>query len=177
MSSAVSNIFCGICIGVISGVIASYLFMFYYLHKIKPKIAISKWIVKKDVEGVTNYFFKYVNLTGHRLFDIKVELKVYSPFGDSNGQNLRATDIKLKDDYFQFMEKEDESDQYNLHAMRIRTEENLEELLSPDSAFLGLTITARHSKSGLVKVFNKNYYSVENIKETSFKSGNDLSVI
>ena len=163
-------------IGLFSGFVSSYLFLYLYIQKKKPKIEISEHICKKEVDGKMNYFFKYVNKTGKELFDIRVELKIYKPFGDTKGQNLKAVDIELADDYFQYMQEEKKEDRFNLHAMRVRTEADLDKEMEDPSSFLGLTISARHSLSGLPKVFSQEFHSKDLITMKHFQSGNSLDV-
>ena len=155
-------------VGVVSGVIASYLFLQNYLKKTVPKIVLSEEIAKSEFDGEINHFFKFVNMTNCEIFDVRVELTLYKPKGAVGGINLQGTDIILKDDFFSYLSEKDPNDQRNLHAVQVRTTENIEEMWEDESAFVRLTIIARHSLSGLNKVFVQDYMSKDLIKSGKF---------
>lgn len=163
-------------VGVFSGIIASYLFLMYFLKNKKPKIEISSHISKREFKGEINYFFKFVNLTKSEIFDIRVEPKFYKPVGDIVGKNLQGKDIKLVDDFFMHIPCNKENDKHNLHAIRVRTIEKLDEEWTDDSSFIRLTIIAKHSLSGLNKVFFKDFNTKDCITSKKFVFGNDLGV-
>lgn len=163
-------------IGVFAGVIASYVFLMYFLKRKKPKIEISNHISKVKFKGEINYFFKFVNKTDSEIFDIRVEPKFYKPVGDIKGKNLQGKDIKLVDDFFMHIPYNKGDDKHNLHALRIRTLEKLDKNWIDDSSFIRLTIIAKHSLSGLNKVFFKDFNTKECITTKKFVSGNDLGV-
>lgn len=163
-------------VGVFAGIIASYIFLMYFLRKKKPKIEISTHISKRKFKGKINYFFKFVNNTNSEIFDIRVEPKFYKPVGDIKGKNLQGKDIKLVDDFFMHIPCNKEDDKHNLHAIRIRTLEKLDDEWTDDSSFIRLTIIAKHSLSGLNKVFFKDFNTKDCITTKKFVSGSDLGV-
>lgn len=171
------NLTISIIAGIISGLIASYLFLMYFLKNKKPIIEISQHINKSEFKGETNYFFKFINKTDSEIYDVRVEPTFYKPVGDIKGRNLRGTDIKLKDNFFMYIPCNEKDDKHNLHAIRIRTTNNLEEHWTDDSSFIRLTIMARHSLSGLNKVFTKDFHNKDCITTKKFVSGDDLSVV
>lgn len=163
-------------VGVVSGLIASYLFLIFYLKNKRPVITISKYISKVEYKGETNYFFKFVNQTKSEIFDIHIETTFYKPVGDFNGTNLVGTDINLKDNFAAYIPCENKMDTHNLHAMRIRTTDDIEKDWTDESSFIRLTIIAKHSLSGFNKVFHKDYLSKDCITTKKFQSGNNLDV-
>lgn len=171
-----TNTLISIVAGVISGFIASYLFLMYFLKRKKPKIEISGHISKQKFRDETNYFFKFVNKTESEIYDVRVEPTFYKPVGDIVGRNLRGADIELKDCFFMYIPCNKNDDKHNLHAMRIRTTNNLEEQWQDDSSFIRLTIMAKHSLSGLNQVFSKDFHNKDCITSKKFVSGNDLNV-
>ena len=114
--------------GVISGAIASYIFLNLYLKRKRPEIGVSTYISKVVIDEKENYLFKFVNFTNCDIFDVNIELTLFKPVGQLEGKNLKSKDIKLKDNFIAYVPFEKKSDDYNLHAMRLRTEENLEML-------------------------------------------------
>lgn len=133
--------------------------------------------VNKNLKGETNYFFKFVNTTKTEIYDVRVEATFYKPVGDIKGRNLRGRDIILKDDFFMYIPSDLKNDKHNLHAMRIRTINKIEEDWKDDSSFIRLTIMAKHSLSGLNQVFSRDFNNKDCITTKKFVSGNDLSVI
>lgn len=163
-----------IVLGVVSGLVASAVFM-CVLKQMVPNVKISKHIVCKD----NNYYFKFVNKTKHDLFDVRIEASLLTPFGDSNGQNLRAVDIKLVDEVLFYVPKntKDNADTHNLFAIRCRTEQDLIKDWNNASTRIQLTVIARHSLSGINKVFTMDFHSKDCIvTNKNFITGNSLDV-
>ena len=163
-------------IGITSGLIASYLFLMGFLKRKRPIIEISSHISKIKYDGETNYLFKFVNKTKSEIFDVHIEPTFYKPVGDISGRNLKGKDITLKDNFVAYIPCDAVTDIHNLHAMRIRTTDNLEKKWIDESSFIRLTIIAKHSLSGLNKVFVKDFLSKDSITTKKFLSGNDLGV-
>lgn len=162
--------------GVISGFVASYVFLFIYLKRKRPNIIISDYISKIEIDGKTNFLFKFVNITKSEIFDIHVEPTFYKPFGDLKGRNLQGKDINLEDNFISYIPSKIKNDDHNLHAIRIRTIDDIENGWKDESSFIRLTIIAKHSLSGLNKVFVKDYLTKDCITTKKFVSGDDLSV-
>jgi len=171
MESLLINLSCG----VLSGIVASIVFLII-ISNLKPKIIISPHIVFKDEE----YHFKFVNKTKAALFDVRVEVMFVTPFGDKNGKNLRGQQLELVDGTLFHIPKnqKDNKDRHNLFATRCRTREKLKEEWVGESSYIQLTVIARHSFSGINKVFTHDFPSVDCITSTkNFASGNSLDVL
>ncbi|MGB5942186.1 MAG: hypothetical protein WBG71_04840 [Leeuwenhoekiella sp.] len=162
--------------GILSGIFASYFFLMFYLRNKRPKIAISPFISKVESNGEITFQFKFINQTNSEIFDVYFEPTFYKPFGDFNGRNLQSTDIPLKDNSLSYIPFKKENDIHNLHAMRIRTSVNLENQWTDDSSFIRLTIIAKHSLSGLNKVFVHDFLTKDCITTKKFLSGDNLEV-
>lgn len=176
MENYIATLVISLIVGIVSGLIASYLFLFHFLKNKVPKINISENISKDVYDNELNYFFKFINVTDSETFDVRIEATLYKPFGDKSGKNLRGKDINLVDDFASFVAKEKNTDTHNLHAMRVRTTDNLEELWIDESSFIRLTVIAKHALSGFNKVFYKDFYSKDCISSKKFISGNSLDV-
>ena len=162
--------------GIISGAIASYVFLNWYLNRKRPRVGISKYISIENIEGHKNFLFKFVNLTKTEIFDVSIELSLFKPVGEMNGKNLKSTDVKLKDNFIAFIPFEKTNDEFNLHAMRLRTEEDLQSLWTDSSSFLRISIVSKHGLSGMSKVIIHDFLSPECITTKKFISGNSLEV-
>lgn len=173
--SDLKNIF----ISVFTGIGASYCFLRFYLFYKKPKIEISNYICKATIEDEINYLFKFVNNTGVELYDVRFEAYIFTPFNDTTGHNLRGRKVSFARDDIYFMPKKDSKDHYNLHAIRIRTTDDIYTIWknSGDASYLRLTIIAKHSLSGFNKVFTKDFLHPDNIIcDKMFKKGGDLEI-
>ncbi|WP_316634485.1 hypothetical protein [uncultured Flavobacterium sp.] len=166
----------GILISIITGVVSSYLFLMYFLNRKRVKIEISSHISKVTFEGQTNYFFKFINKTNSEIFDIRVEPTFYKQVGGVGGMNIQGKDIVLKDNFISYIPSKKSSDSNGLHAMRVRTTEDIELNWSDNSSYIRLTVIAKHSLSGFTNVFVKDFYSKDVITDKKFKSGDDLGV-
>lgn len=162
--------------GIGSGLIASYIFLAVFLDKKRPDIRISEWISQDVIKGENNYLFKFVNSTNKEIFDVRIEATFYKPFGDMNGRNFQLKDIKLKDNFLAYIPCNLGNDDHNLHCARIRTTENLLDQWTDSSSFIRFTVIAKHSLTGLSKVFVKDFHHKDRITTKKFISGDELSV-
>lgn len=170
------DIVLGIVISIITGVISSYLFLMYFLNRKRVKIEISSYISKVTFEGQTNYFFKFINKTNCEIFDIRIEPTFYKQVGGVGGMNIQGKDIVLKDNFISYIPSKKSTDTNSLHAMRVRTVEDIESNWSDTSSYIRLTVIAKHSLSGCTDIFVKDFYSKDVITTSKFKSGDDLGV-
>jgi hypothetical protein len=166
----------GIIISIITGVISSYLFLMYFLNRKRVKIEISSHISKVIFEGQTNYFFKFINKTNSEIFDIRIEPTFYKQVGGVGGMNIQGKDIVLKDNFISYIPCRKRSDTNSLHAMRVRTTEDIETNWSDTSSYIRLTVIAKHSLSGFTDIFVKDFYSKDVITTKKFRSGDNLDV-
>jgi hypothetical protein len=171
------EIILGIVISIITGVISSYLFLMYFLNRKRAKIEISSYISKVTFEGQTNYFFKFINKTNSEIFDIRIEPTFYKQVGGVGGMNIQGKDIVLKDNFISYIPCTKKSDANSLHAMRVRTTEDIESNWNDTSSYIRLTVIAKHSLSGFTDIFVKDFYSKDVITTRKFKTGDDLDVV
>lgn len=171
------EIILGIVISIITGVISSYLFLMYFLNRKRVKIEISSYISKVTFEGQTNYFFKFINKTNSEIFDIRIEPTFYKQVGGVGGMNIQGKDIVLKDNFISYIPCKKRSDSNSLHAMRVRTTEDIESNWSDTSSYIRLTVIAKHSLSGFTDIFVKDFYSKDAITTKKFKAGDALDVV
>ena len=171
-----TEIIIGIIISILTGVISSYLFLMYFLNRKRVKIEISSHISKVIFEGQTNYFFKFINKTNSEIFDIRIEPTFYKQVGGVGGMNIQGKDIVLEDNFISYIPCKKKSDINSLHAMRVRTTEDIESNWSDASSYIRLTVIAKHSLSGFTDIFVKDFYSKDVITTKKFKSGDALDV-
>ncbi|MNQ75342.1 hypothetical protein D3C85_901330 [compost metagenome] len=91
--------------------------------------------------------------------------------------NIQGKDILLKDNFISYIPCKKKSDANSLHAMRVRTTEDLESNWSDTSSYIRLTVIAKHSLSGFTDIFVKDFYSKDAITTRKFKTGDNLDVV
>ncbi|WP_060872904.1 hypothetical protein [Myroides odoratus] len=165
-------------IGVLTGIIASYLFLKHYLQKLKPTVEISDYISRVTIEGQTHYLFKFINKTNYELFDITLDLSSYKPIGVLQGQNLKKTTLELKTTKISFIPPyKNPNDQHHTYAIIINTQTNIEDFLTGDNSdYIRLTIIAKHSLSGLNGIFTKDFHTDQCISNKNFKFGDSIEL-
>lgn len=163
---------------ILVGLATSFIFLKYYLSKKVPKISISEYICKTEINDQTNYLFKIVNNTDCEIFDLKVELTLLQPYNSETGKNIKAKDIKFVDANFYYLRKKDPKDVYNLHALIFRTTEDIENLWGQDENHkeLRITVIGKHSLSGFNKVFTQTFLTKSKIVNKKFNAGDDIGV-
>ena len=83
---------------------------------------------------------------------------------------------KLKANFIAYIPRSNDNDSFNVHAMRLRTTDNLPALWKDKSSFIRLTIIGKHALSGFNQVFVKDFLCVDCITTKKFQSGNYLTV-
>ncbi|OXB04249.1 hypothetical protein [Flavobacterium pectinovorum] len=171
-----ADVILNVIISIMAGIASSYLFLMHFLNRKRVKIEISSHISKVSFEGQTNYFFKFINKTNAEIFDIRIEPTFYRQVGGVGGMNIQGKDIELKDNFISYIPCKKKSDTNSLHAMRVRTTEDIELNWSDASSYIRLTVIAKHSLSGFTDIFVRDFYSKDVITTKKFKSGDDLDV-
>jgi hypothetical protein len=166
--SAIINVICG----VFSSCFAIYL-VFRFL---KPKIRVSNFISKITENGKIYYQFKIVNVDWFfNANEIYVELKLVQVI--NNSLDIAYNTIKLNTDKVPFLPTEREGkNNFNDHAAKFMIEKgsvpfsDFDKELKGSPNFIIMRISAKHSMSGITKIFNKKY-GYTSIKEGNFQQG------
>lgn len=163
-------------VGIITGIVASFIFTFFIVRWIFiTKLEISRYISKVNRGDHYDYFFKIVNLSNEALLDVKIYCTLFSPVVRSEFTMLQTSDVLMGQDSIPYFPKKTKYDEYNMHAIRIRTKENLEDLLRIESSYLLFVVSVMNGNTGLRKVFHI-HYTKKNIVEKKFRYGDDLGV-
>ena len=166
-------------IGFIIGISSNYLFLLLMGKYLRPSIDISQYISKTKKNETTYYSFKFINKTKVEIIDVRISAMFLKSSGDLGGKNLDGKEIELLYSFYPSVtskkNKKDKQD-YNLHALRVNTKDNLEDKWTDTSSFIRMTITAKHSLTGLGKTFIKDFDSNDCITDKKFLSGNELEV-
>jgi len=164
-------------IGIISGVLASYLFVKFYIQQNVPVIELSPCISFINHNGKDVYMFKFVNKTDVPIFDVKLELTLMESVGAVDGRDLVSKDLYLEDDFLSYIPNKKATDTHSLHAFRVYTKTDINTEWSNNTSFLRLTIMAKHSLTGLNKVVFQDYNHKDCINNKPFEQGDNLKTI
>jgi hypothetical protein len=162
---------------ILCSVAASFLFLFLVLLFFKPKIRISPFVCKgKFIEGdcIDYFFIKLVNVSLFSAYDIIIELLEVDRYPTSNGQmNQRFRPLTLVLNHISHIPGYRPSwiRKNAPYAIRVRTTEDLTNILINDYKSVMVKISLRHGLTGLVKVHSKEYIDTDQIKSGKFNYG------
>ena len=164
-----------------SRMLGSFLFLILMFITFKPKLWIVGKISKcplhdKNPDGSENreamFWFKIININSFfKCHDLRFSLFILEPHY-SGGKNIMIDSIELKRTDLPFLRSLTSGIRNTAHdefACRIRTSENLEELLGRTKS-LRLQVVAKHQLSGLTSYFTRDF-DIDDIEEGRFKSG------
>jgi hypothetical protein len=174
--SIVVTMFENLFIGIISGFIASVLFV-GFLYRLRPNIVIAPEIAKRTkADGVPHYSFKIVNLTPYPVVDLRIEFVIYTPRNIANGQ-INDAKILLTADRFQLDSSKALSEPFGNEAWYTYAG-HLEDEWNDDSQHLVLRVIAKHSLSQFSRVVTQKFHLKRvSIKLGQFSNGPSLTVV
>jgi len=175
-----------ILINISCNIIASIAFLFLVLYTLRPKILICHYISKQpnafEIDLPSTYVFKIVNKSRFSAFDIQLELfKLEQYRVTARGINNRIKAVPLIIDEIKHIppfksNKNSNKSSFAPHAILFRTNCKLEEILIKETETLQLQITLRHGLTGLSRVYQKDFITLNDIKIGQFKFGNSIDI-
>lgn len=160
---------------IICSITASFIFLFIVLILYKPKIRISPFVCKGQfVDGKEYYFIKIINISLFSAYDVSFELLEVDTYPSANGKmNDRLQPLSLVLSTVSHIPGYRPSwlRKKAPYAIRIRTAENLSEILTNDYKLVRLKVSLRHGLTGLVKVHSKEYTEPSEISKGKFGYG------
>lgn len=173
--SSVTTLLAGLSINLL----ASFIFIFYLLYFLRPRIKISPQIAKTKLDGADIYIFKVVNLSLFSAYDIFVDLWALESYPVTGGRNNKYIGLTLARSKLNYVEKYKwfwKKKKYGDFAMLFVTRDNLESILSNHLTSIQIQVTLRHGLSGLSKVYHMEYSNDRVIKTGDFAFGNNLNI-
>ena len=163
-------------IGVISGFIASMLFVLF-LYRLRPKILISSEIAKElQSNGQFFYTFKIVNETPYPVIDFKLELIILTPTNLPNGTGSHAKIISSLE-RFELESGKNPSPDFD-NELFFTFPAALEDVWDDTSQQLLLVVIAKHSLSQFSRVTKQRFFRRDaSIKVGRFPTGESLYVV
>ena len=162
---------------ILCSIIASFIFLFLVLFFFKPKVRISPYICKGkfvDDDSTDYYFIKLVNVSLFSAYDISIELLEVDRYPTSNGQmNNRFRPLRLVLNHVSHIPGYRPSwmRKNAPYAIRVRSAEDLSDILRNDYKSVMVKVSLRHGLTGLVKVHSKEYTDSDQIKNGKFGYG------
>ncbi len=173
--------------GVLSSLVASWLFLQLFVKKLRPKFEISPYIAEEPNGDSFLYRFKAINKSRYRCHDIRMKLYMIKPSIGAGlmqeGKSLGPVSvynheiIPLSMEEFSSLDRYDKKDDKAMYALRIRCFENLQAMWTPGVIFLKLEISGCHAVSGLRETYSREFVGPQQcIKRGVFHNGADLNV-
>jgi len=166
-----------------SSFISSFLFIFFLLYVMRPKVCISPYIRKSDHDYEPNepifFMFKVVNHTRFPLFNVDLSLSKLIPHPAENGNtNYQLIGLELKSTNIRNIARCPLfGEGIGYHAILFRTYEDLEDILSNRDTKISFEITAKHGLTGLSRSFRREFVHKTCIKNGEFGFGKNLDII
>lgn len=153
--------------GVISGIAASALFLWFSFSYFKPKIEISPNLaVHKSGSHAPYIEVKFLNLTPRALNDVKVEVLKSEIRNVNGGRSLTHYELSQRDIYY--VSPFDKNDKDARYAFRVTEKLDLNDIWKTDNTeFITVMVHATDAMSGFSQSFRKEYTN----KATSVKIG------
>ncbi|GEM_PF-1986829 len=174
-------------IGILSSAVVAITTIFFVFWIWKPKIEISKIIVKQKTDD-GNYLFKikFINKSRFPANDVRVELwdkKEYYANNNDKCKNEEIKRVELSSSEWLSIPKYEsnkkvEKNLYAQHCVTVRIKnDEIESILSDTihNQSLLFEISVKHGLSNISKTFSMEYINLKCIKEGKFIFGNSLN--
>lgn len=170
-------------IGLLGSLVASVIFLYYILTKLRPRIDISPYIAYfKDlnVPDSKRYYFKIVNKSSHAAFDVRFRICELIRWPAANGKmHEQRKDLEVRKEYLSHVPKYKkirDGDTFAPHAIIITCLDDRKPILEDTNKCIELQVLLRHGLTGLSKVFHYEYSNINSVKEGIFDFGNQLTI-
>jgi hypothetical protein len=170
-------------INIVCSFIASFLFIFFILIFLRPRIKIST-VIAKNIDSFEHnkecYTFKFVNKSWFSAYAVEIEINEVISIPVDGGQNARYTKLPIKTQNIShlspFRPKWLKSN-YGLYALQIRAYEDMDKIINIPLKSIQMEVTLKHGLTGLTKVFRQTYSVGAKIKSGQFVFGNSFDVL
>lgn len=171
------NILQPIIIGTISGILSAFLFH-CILKWSMPKILISPSIEKREVDGVTKYHIKIVNVKRRFVVNIIPYLEIAHSSNGRDGPLLRVKVLPASADMIPYIDPYSKHDKDHKYAVRYELPDNLLELWNDDSTkYLMFKIFCTDAFSASGKLFCMEYRQHSCIVNGQFRTGKSMDIV
>lgn len=168
-------------LGIAASFIASFLFIFFVLIFLRPRIKISPVIAKKVDPFENNqmcYSFKIINLSWFSAYAGEIDLNELINIPIDGGQNVRYTKLPIKTSIISHLPPRKASwvKNYGQNALQIRAYSDISGIVNIPLKSVQIEVTLKHGLTGLTKVFKQDYSVPAKIKEGQFVFGKSFEV-
>lgn len=178
MDSALNTNITSAVFGVLSSLVASCVFLYVFLARLRPQIAISPFISIQDDGAGKRYVFKILNKTSRPIINVRFRVATVTPKSVPGGLVFRSVTLKLKRDEVFYLNKYDLGDKNAEYAQRFSSYEDIESCWDEkNGGYIILQVIATDSLSGLSSVFIHKYHTKsESLRVGSHRFGEHLDV-
>jgi len=170
-------------LGCLSSILASFLFLYYVLTILRPRIAISPYISyaeNYDVPGQNVYYFKFINQSRHPAFDVRLRICKLQKIPTGNGQmHEKRADLNLKVKFLAHIPKYKKIKKDSIfagHAIVFTCLDDIRPVLLDSNQCVEVQVILRHGLTGLGKVYKHEFSTINTVKDGEFDFGNNLTV-
>lgn len=170
-------------IGILSSLIASVVFLYYILTRLRPRIEISPYISLHpdlNIPDKDRYYLKFINKSKHDAYDIRIRLCELIRWPAANGkQHEQRKDLELKKDFMAHVPpfiKTTDKNTFAPHAIILTCLDDLAPILRDKNKCIELQLILRHGLTGLAKVYKFEYSDISSVKKGMFEFGNNLTI-
>lgn len=164
--------------GVISGIAASGLFLWFSFSYFKPKVEISPHLaVGENDSGFPYIEIKFINLTKRALNNVKVEILKSVVLNVNGGTCITHDEIANRDIYF--VSPYDKNDKDARYAFRVTEEADIKLIWPSDKTeFITIMVHATDAMSGFSQSFRREFRNIsESVKIGKHGFGKDFNVV
>lgn len=163
--------------GFIICMINSFIFVYLLLVGLSPRINISPYIYKKEVDGKISFIFKIVNRSIFNVYNVQFYLAKREPhIVENNKVNHREIEAPLvKKELFSIPRYKSDKD-YGDYAALIRTETDISMDIDDDNLEYELSVSVSHGLSNITKVVKQRFNNSNIIHIKGFKFGKSLKI-
>lgn len=175
----IATLVVGLATGLLSGIVASVLFTMLS-RCFKPKIVIADKITKTDEGHGPVYRVKFVNLSKHYAKNVHITAQFIDRKNahKEKGVIVQTRPLKFVRTDFQFVAPYDTKDNEARYAVRLRFQDNIEELWKdPDHTALEFSIYCENEMNGVGKVFKKIYPTPKSIAKGTYETEKSTKII
>ena len=158
--------------GILSSLVASFLFIFLIYHKSRPKLEISEHIAKSP-DG--DFLIKVVNRTKYPVINVKAELHRIKLQNTPGGKRKNFYEIPMKIKEILVLTKFEDTKTNERYAWVFTTSENLCQVFEEGDNLL-FWIVAQSAFSNATQVTEESYYTVGSVIDEGFQYGPSFKI-
>lgn len=158
-------------------IFTSLIFIYILLKTLSPRIKISPYISKQNINGTEVFIFKVVNMSRFNAYNVKFSLAKRTPYILDGKVNHRLETVKLRKHKLFSIPHYKKGEGFGDYAALIGTTLDISQNIGVDNLDYELSVSVCHGLSNLTKVDRKRFKNSGVIYTNPFKFGKSLDII